>query len=61
MHLLDQAVDAAARNRQRRRRRSIMRRFPARPNTAAIASFVPMLPTGIGASTPHLTWSDAEL
>jgi ectoine utilization protein EutD len=24
------------------------------------ASFVPMLPTGIGTSTPHLTWSDAK-
>ena len=23
-------------------------------------SFVPMLPTGIGTSTPHLTWSDAK-
>ena len=22
-------------------------------------SFVPMLPTGVGTSTPHLTWSDA--
>ena len=24
-------------------------------------SFVPMLPTGIGTSTPHLTWSDAPV
>jgi ectoine hydrolase len=24
------------------------------------AAFVPMLPTGIGTSTPHLTWSDAR-
>jgi len=24
------------------------------------ASFVPMLPTGVGTSTPHLTWSDAK-
>jgi len=23
-------------------------------------SFVPMLPTGVGTSTPHLTWSDAK-
>ena len=24
------------------------------------AAFVPMLPTGVGTSTPHLTWSDAK-
>ena len=44
-----------------RQPRSITRRPPARAEFGGdYTAFVPMLPTGVGTSTPHLTWSDAK-